>query len=266
LLDKPSNVFLFSISSNVASALLIFIFYKLKWNYYITAFFFPRLMIVVLCLLMLSINKIRYALLIGLIDFFKNAIKYSIPLIINTFCTVFLQNYGKIYAYNFLSSYEMYKFSYSMRIAMIISMTHSSIIGYYGKTIYIDTGNKINKKIFLIYSLGILASVLCALFALCIFNLLPQFEKITIDISMVLILIYSTFHSFSAFFEAYYNKYNKSIYILIFSLISFAVYLSLLFFIGIKDITLLSVFMVIYSIVYLSFILLKLRGILSCER
>jgi O-antigen/teichoic acid export membrane protein len=97
--------------------------------------------------------------------------------------------------------------------------------------------------------------------ALYIFNFLPVFEKINIDISVYIILIYAILHCFSSFFETYYNRQNKTIYILLFSLISLAIYLFLLFVVGVKGIISLSLYMMIYMIVNMFLLLTKLKSL-----
>lgn len=260
LIDKPSKIFIISIPANIFSLLSTYIVYKLKSVFIIQAFFSPRLFIV-FALLALSVCNIKKDTFKGLVVYLKGTIKYTIPLIINMFCVTFISNYGKIYAYNFLSSYDMYKISYVMRISMIITMMHASILAYYGKYIFMETRREINKKILLIYSFFIFAAIIVTILALYIFNFLPVFEKINIDISVYIILIYAILHCFSSFFETYYNRQNKTIYILLFSLISLAIYLFLLFVVGVKGIISLSLYMMIYMIVNMFLLLTKLKSL-----
>jgi hypothetical protein len=260
LIDKPSGIFLFSIPVSLFSLLFIYIVYLLQLNILIEAFFIPQ-MLIVTCGMLIFILKIQQYPFAGLKMYLKSAVKYATPIIINTLCVAFITNYGKIYAYHYLSEYEIYKFSYIMRISMIIHMAHTSIIAYYGKQIYTDTKNEVNKRIFVLYSLFIIGATLLSVFILYLFNLLPSFETIKFDISMFLILAYTILHCFISFFEMYFSKQDKNVYILLYSLISCTIYLFLLFFIGVKGVSSLSLYMVICMTINIILVLTKLKKI-----
>jgi hypothetical protein len=148
LIDKPSGVYVISILISLSSFMAIYIVYRLKFDLINGFFLIPTILNIVV--LLVSFCKVRRSAFQGLKACLQSAIKYTIPLIINSFFGAVINNYGKLYAYNFLSQSEMYQFAYTLRLSAIIQMAHVSVLGFHSKSIFIDKARGINIKIFLI--------------------------------------------------------------------------------------------------------------------
>lgn len=260
LVDKPSLVFLYSIPVNLLSLLLVSFISLFEVSFIIETFFLPQILIVIFTLIYFFILRKRNFFK-SLLVFMKKCLIYSSPVIINTLLISFINNYGKIYAFNFLTDYDMYSFSYIMRLNMVIIMAHSSLLAFYSKAIFIDNSRGISNKIIIVYSSLILLSTFATILGLVIFNMLPQFDKINIDLSFWLIILYTILHCVSSFIEILYNRKNKQYYFIFFSIVSCSVYLFLIYIVGVVGLMSLSLYMVAFILVYLLMEIYFLRKI-----
>lgn len=262
LVGSPSRIFWFSIPVNVISVILIYS--CLKWGLTLEMFFLPQCLIS-LGSVLLFLFRFRWEWTVGLISYIKRGLLYAWPSILNVLIVSFVNNYGKIYAYNFLSESEMYNFSYIFRIVMIIQMTHASVLAYYSKEIFTNEKKGLDKSILKLYSLFIGMAVVLSVIFILIFNRFFATKQVRIDIVFFLILFYVLLWSFNAFFEIYYNKTNNNKFILLFSLIGGGVYLLLLFGLGVKGIKSLSIYMLIsVSINFILILQTFFRRIKNC--
>ncbi len=255
LIDIPIRILFISISVNLLSIFLILLITISKLNIILEAFFIPQLF-VLFYFRKDVINSIKKSNFFSYINFLRKSYFYSLPLIISALIVAFVGNYGKIYAYNFLSSYEMYCFSYVMRISMIIQMAHASIIAFYGKQLFVEGYTKRIVKQYMFYILVSVALSFCFLF---MFNSLFPIDKIPINATVFLILLYTIFYCIAAFIELSYNRNALNYKILYFSIISSILFLFLIFYIGVNGLLSLSIYMLSYSALYL-FLLFYFRN------
>ncbi len=249
LIDKPARFLFFTILGSLASVAFVY-FFHLDRQCVLIAFFLPQLVISILCLY--AGNGVIPFTIQGFQEYFINSFKYAWPIVINCTIVAFVMNYGKIYAYNYLSSYEMYNFSYIMRISMVIQMAHASLISFYGKELFVK-GYSLSfyRKYILVVSSAFLLTVIF----LYIFNLFVV-EKITIDTTAFLLLLYTLLYSFGASFEMWYGRKNQNKLILGISLFSGIVFLFLIYTFGISSLKTMAIYMVIYSVIYLTLIIM----------
>lgn len=255
LAGAPTRIFCYSIPVNVISIVLICLFLNLKLELTFEMFFLPQCLISLMSVLSF-LFRFRWKFTLGLISYIKHGALYAWPIILNVLIVSFVNNYGKIYAYNFLSENEMYNFSYLLRIAMIIQMAHASVLAYCSKDIYMNEKKGLDITVLKLYSLFISIAVILSVTFLVIFNCVFSLEQVKVDIIFVLILTYVLLWCYQAFFEIYYNKTNNNKLVLLYSLIGGSVYLFLLFGIGVKGIKTLSAYMLIS--VSINFILILL--------
>lgn len=263
LIDKPSQILFFSIICSAVS-LLLSVCFRSSSNSILLAFFVPQL------ILALSFAYPLFSISSGFtkryVEYVKKSIGFSWPVIVNSTIVAFVMNYGKIYAYNYLSSYEMYNFSYVMRISMIIQMAHTSMIAYYGKELYLKGySSSFYKKYISVIGIAFSLSIVI-LFS---FNYFTSFDKLTIDITTYLILLYTLIHCCGASLELFFGRENMNRSILGVSVISCATFCGLIFICKVESLKTLAIYMVSYSLIY--FILLamnayckKLVGLIIC--
>lgn len=243
LIDRPAKFVVFTIICSIASAILVYtIGFDKQWV--MIAFFIPQVILSLGdSLIFVLVSNINWK---GFVDYLWKSLRYAWPIVINCTLVAFVMNYGKIYAYNFLSSYEMYNFSYIMRISLVIQMAHSSLMAFYGKDLFVN-GYSISfyKKYTFVILLAFVFSILC----LYGFNYFIP-EKLTIDLTTYLILLYSLIISYAASLEVFYARNDKNKIILFVSVVSCLIFLALLFFVRGNGLQSLAICMVIYSVVY----------------
>ncbi len=222
--DKPANAFIISIPINAGTFGLICLFFLLKKPIYLSYLFLTQI-VVVSFFFGLTIKEKVWRKLNGFFIYFKEALRYAWPIILNLFLVTIIQNIGKIYAQNMLNENEMTRIAFSQRISMIIQLGHASVVGYLVKHLFIIEGISIDKKIGAIYivALGISASFsMTFLYVSGIFLNVPvKFN----DPVFYVLLLYAIFWCISAFIELYVNKMNKNIYIPIVTSIGFVIFL-----------------------------------------
>lgn len=251
LIDKPSRILIYSIVCSLFSVLLSIIF-SLDNNSILVAYFIPQLITVIIFTYPLSdISPKRF--LIKYSRYVKKSLAFAWPVIINSTIIAFVMNYGKIYAYNNLSSYDMYNFSYVMRISMIIQMAHASMISFYGKDLYV-TG--FSASFYKRYLIVIGAAFILTILFLYLFNQFVSFDKLTIDVTTYLILLYTFVHCCGASIELFYGRVNMNRYVLYMSAVACFLFCVLIFVVKIRNLQELSLYMVLYSIVYFFLLLI----------
>lgn len=252
--DKPSLIYWLSIPVNLSSILLLFLFKDFS-NLILLTFFIPQILL--LCILIIINTPKLFSLSIDKINDFKifliKTLKYSWPILINVTLIAYVNNFGKIYAYNYLNSDEMYQISYVLRISLIIQMAHASIIAFYSKSIYEEKGVKINMDIFKKYCLFLFVAVILFFAFIFILNKTTIVDPIKLNWASIFIIVYTLVWCIRSYLELYYGKFNENKMILLFSVLSTTLYTSFLIFFGISNFFQLSLLMMISAI--FSFIL-----------
>lgn len=249
LIDKPACLLTYTISGSIFSVVLVY-FFHLDQRYTLFAFFLPQLVVSFLCLnFFIGAKDFNIK---GFWNYFVNSFKYAWPIVINCTIVALVMNYGKIYAYNYLSSYDMYNFSYIMRISLVIQMAHASLISFYGKELFVK-GYSVSfyKKYFWVIGTAFVISVIC----LFVFNLFVT-DKLTIGLTTFLILVYTVLYCLGASFEMWYGRKNQNHLILFVSIFSCLIFFGLIFIIGVQSLMSLALYMIIYALIYLIFLIM----------
>jgi hypothetical protein len=228
LIDRPSRIFIVSYAVNIASIVLL-----LGSNA-----FFPE---IAMPLFFLGQTALVAAILFGGIQAWQTlswadlktyliaAWKYTWPVTLTVFMFMFVTNYGKIYARNYLSDMDMYTLSFTQRLAMIIQLAHSSAVGYLSKSIFVDEGRGIHAKHMLIYSVMITGSIGLVFLAPFVLEFVTGQPFSLFTVHGLLLITFTVLWCFGAFLEMYLNKMNKNILILLYAVIACSVYFALLF-------------------------------------
>lgn len=248
LIDQPVRFLIYTIICSISSAILVFFFSSINSNriYTYACFFLPQFALVS----KYGFEVFQDRLKIKIREVYKfviRSINFAWPTVINCTIVAFVMNYGKIYAYNFLSSYEMYNFSYTMRISMIIQMAHSSLIAYYAKELYVKGYSSSFYKIYvMVIGFAFLLSVLFVY----LFNQLTTVDKLAIDSTTYLIFLYTFIHCCGASLELFFGRSNMNKKVLIMSVISCLFFCLFVFVLKIHNLKELAFYMVLYSLIY----------------
>lgn len=252
LINKPISIVYQTLTCSVVSILFLLVCNLFSIKLFLFCVFAPQFFILykVILLPRYNVSSTKYY------AFIKDALFYSLSLIINSTIVAFVMNYGKIYAYNYLSEVEMFDFSYSMRITMVITLANGTLISFWAKEIY-EHGYTLSVIVKYCTLIGAAFAVAIALLMLLKWFSISQSLKF--DLSVVFILLYTLLYCFSSFCEIYFGRRRKNNIILCSSTISCGVFLALVFLVGVKSLSNLSLYMFIYSFVYFLILIIIIK-------
>ncbi len=264
LIDRPSRIFIASYAVNITSIILL-----LSANY-----LFPE---AALPLFFLGQAALVAAMLFGGIQAWKQlswedakayliaAWRYTWPVTLTVFMFMFVTNYGKIYARNYLSDMDMYTLSFTQRLAMIIQLAHSSAVGYLSKGIFVDTNRTINAKHLLTYSVMIVGSIGLVFIAPYVLEFVTGQPFSLFTVPGLLLVAFTVLWCFGAYLEMYLNKLNKNMLILVFAVIASAIYFTLLFSLPFEPLTRIATAMAVSISVNLVLVVIALWRIIGTD-
>lgn len=247
LVDKPIKSLFYSIVINFISLITIAALSFINDGFVIQGFFLPELLTIVFSIIFIVNTKQDNVNFLTLGAFIVSAIKFSWPIVLNSTAVAFVANYGKVYAYNFLTDYEMYCLSFLLRIVMLVEMAHASLVSFFSKDIYIKG---FTKKFIITYSSIMLFTILVVSGLMYIYDYVFAEQYIPLDGTFYLIIFYALLHMIGAVIEIDYGRHNKNTYIFVISVISCAIYVLMIFVFGIRSIYTISIYMVIYMMIY----------------
>ena len=163
----------------------------------------------------------------------RKTLLYSWPTILHAFTTMYIVNYGKINALSKMTVDDGVLLSLIQRLAMIIFLTHSSILAYLIKEIYVDNDLlSINKNILFKYIRFLTVALLIVSF-LAVLYLTFGFdgENSIRAITVTCLIIAQTFFAcIVAYLESHYGRENKNIITLYLALFGAVVFILILTF------------------------------------
>ncbi len=223
LKDTPAKVFKISICVNVATIGVLLICKWMGMQAPLILFFSSQTLFVLAVVFMLFYEKIKIDFK-ALVSHLKETLAFSWPIILNILLFMFVNSYGKIYAYKHLSVEEMYHLSVVQRFSLLIQLAHSSVSGYLAKDIFMSTQHGIRKKVFYLYgSTIIFSAVLCLVLMYCI-QFFDYRYAVPFNSTTFLIIGYTLLWCLGTYFELYINRMNKNRWILYFSASSAAIF------------------------------------------
>jgi O-antigen/teichoic acid export membrane protein len=255
--DAPSKVFIFSYLINISTLVIILLTKALGSNPDILYFFLSQIVLnlILFAYILRNFSLVNFR---GLFSYLKKSLSYSWPIIINLFLFMVINNYGKIYAFKFLSREEMFQISFVQRIALIIQLAHASSSTYLSKSIYVDESKGVNRMVLRRYTTAIiLSSSLAVIIILALDKLFPSMS-VRFDMNSIFLILYTIAWCYSAFFELYINKMNRNKVIPVFTLISTMVFLGLPYLFKAHDITSISLAMFVGMLINLGLMLVFL--------
>jgi len=230
LIDKPSYIFFFSIPINII--VYIYTFYLFVTGTKITLFNFyliPLLAIIIFCFNSLKNKKLD----LKLSSLISKSTKYTLPIMINLLFVGTMNHFGKIYAYNFLDSEDMFQIASIQRIATIITLFHISFMGFFSKHLFISNIKKEHQKIFSFYLICLMTIGLLIFMLSLMFSSYLQLNRVPI----LFFIIGTLFLCINSYFEIYFNLNNINKYIPLISLGSFLIYFIIFFNLPLINIT-----------------------------
>lgn len=253
LVDRASRILEISIMISVASLLIVFLAFTAGIGVLIPFFVMGLAVPMIACAKNLGNGDEVGAK--ELLAFFKMSYTYSWTLIINYILGVFVANFCKIYAFNRLSEEEMYVFSYTVRISLIMQLAYASIVAFYSKRLYLTGYTPRIVAAYLMYML--LGAIGCLVFL----TLLNSFTNFAVPVSACtyIILAYNFVYYSAAFMETFFNKRNRNSYILSATAISVAIFIAMITLLDTTNLLYISTAMLIFAAIRLLFYSVKIR-------
>jgi O-antigen/teichoic acid export membrane protein len=240
LINKPEKVVLITIVSNFISLsfLLFYFFFDYDFSLWLIFagqilfslfYFFKSFNLVFLVKQStVSFNKIKTVL--------KGSVMFSWPTIIQIFLIMYITNYGKIHALTNMPIEDGVLLSLIQRFSMVIFLTHSSLLAYMVKSIYVEKNILgINKSILFKY-LGLLIMTMIIVMLISGIYLVYNYDQDNVQrpIFIATLIIVQTFMScVYAYLELNYGRENKNIIKLYLAIFGAVLFFSLLMFLKI---------------------------------
>lgn len=259
LKDNPSGVYGISVLVNIFSFLLLMLAAFFHWKYTILFFSIPSLLLIIYVCLKFLVKDLGRFKFSGFIAFLGHALKFSWPIILNVLAMSYINNYAKIYAYGYLSQDETVQISYILRIGLVIQLTHSAFSSFFSKSLFMQTDNAFNYKIFRQYNAVLLLSTFMVIGAVAGTNyFFGDQVRIRFTLSTFLLLFYIVLWCYIGYLEIYFGVMNANKRILYYSIVSSLIYTILLLAFKNIDLLKLSLCMVISAAVNLTFVVIGL--------
>ncbi|WP_326499531.1 hypothetical protein [Methylomicrobium sp. Wu6] len=206
--DKPSRVFILSIPVYVAAGALIWLLGDISDTGFSIALVVPHLLAVALAAFIgFSVGRGNMC---ALIVHISAALKYGWPILASVLLTMVVANFGKLYAYNYLSEKEMFNFSFSQRMALIIQLGHLAVSGYMAKHLFVSEQRRFHQKTFAVYLITLLMATIVAYSAAWFAPSLGFISSTQIDTTFTLIIIYTLLWCIGGYLELYLNRVNRN--------------------------------------------------------
>lgn len=227
VIDRPAQVFAYSVPVYIVGAGLLWM--MSDWGTFdvAVALGIPHLLAVFL--LVYPRGSATRSTLIELVQHVRAAIAYGWPVLLSIAVSMGVANAGKIYAYQSLSSDEMFDIAFAQRMALIVQLAHVSFTGYLAKTLFMSDDRNVHTKSFITYFLFLAGAIGFALFAASVMPYLGIAATAPANPTFVVILLYMLLWCFGSYFELYINRHGRNGLILIGTLLSAAVFLGLVF-------------------------------------
>jgi hypothetical protein len=217
LIDKAHKALFITLASNFGSLLLLLFFYFLDIDFELWIVFIGQILFVSFYFIKISfrvIYKYKTYLINTISNSLKNSILFSWPSIIQVFIMMLIANYGKINAIDNMSLNNGVLLSFVMRVSMVIQLSHSAVLAFLSKEIYISEGLRvISKKSLYKYLSFLFVPIVLVCFLLYVSL---YFDKTVYDTDALMyvvisIVLYTVIWCIYSYFEMYFSRENKNI-------------------------------------------------------
>jgi hypothetical protein len=230
--DSPENYFWYSIPTNLLSLTILIAFYVFDLKINLFYFLLPNLFLLVfLFLRRININH-------DLIPIIKKSLVFAWPIIFNSLLYIILNNYIKIYAYNFFDSEEMYRISLIQRFSQLTFIIQVSTVAFFSKKLYMQKESYINWPMLFLYFVALMSSVFVSILITYLYVSYLTNESFSFNlfqINYLLLFIYPAIFCFNSFLELYFGRQNMNYKALKTSIVGFAVFLLIFNIINLDD-------------------------------
>jgi O-antigen/teichoic acid export membrane protein len=238
LINKPHKALFITISSNILSLSFLFIYFLAESEFDLWLVFIGQILFCIIyffrVLKRILFKWVKSYQSLRIIKMLKKSLIFSWPTIIQVFILMYVANYGKINALEKLSVNDGVLLSLTQRFSMLIQLTHSAVIGYLMKDIFVSGELLIIKKnVFLKYISLLFTSVFMVVLITMSYMYFNgnDYEPYFLIQIVTLIIGYTFFWCIFSYFEIYYSRENKNIikmYLAIFNGIVFIIIFNLL--------------------------------------
>jgi hypothetical protein len=164
-------------------------------------------------------------------------IRFSVPIILNSFLVIGFSNLTKLYVLNQFGEEEMVRYSFDFRIAMVVQIIHMVIVTYLTKFLLISDDFTRIVKVYALYAILLVSIASLGLLVIFFWGRHIDPDRLVFDTLMCAIFGYTVFWCLSAFFDIFYTRLNKTVFILINSCAFFLSYILYYLFIGVESAT-----------------------------
>ena len=127
---------------------------------------------------------------------------------------MFIANYGKINAIDSMSLNNGVLLSFVMRMSMIIQLSHSAVLAFLSKEVYVSKGTRvISKKSLYKYLSFLFAPFVFVSISLFLYFYFDKtiYDTNKLEYVVTFIVLYTLFWCIYSYFEMYFSRENKNI-------------------------------------------------------
>ncbi|NQX96883.1 MAG: hypothetical protein HRT73_03255 [Flavobacteriales bacterium] len=218
LINKPQKALFVTMSANIFSLLFVLTYFFLGKDFEYWLIFLGQIIFCVVFFfqtLKRVISKwTKSYKIVQKIDWLKKSFLFSWPNIIQVFILMYVANYGKINALENLSVEDGVLLSLTQRFSMLIHLTHTAIMGFLLKDLFVSEDVlAINKNIFIKYVLLLLSAlVIVVVFLIGYMYIVDnEYTMNQLIFNIGFIVSYTFTWCVYSHFEIYYSRENKNI-------------------------------------------------------
>lgn len=216
LIDNAKKALYVTMAANLISLSAMIIYFIASFNFDLWTVFIGQ---IIFCFyffykaLKFLKRKLKLEYYVGFCHSLKASILFSWPSIIQVFLMMYIANYGKIRGIDNLLVEENTLLSLTQRYATLIQLTHTSILAFLMKELYLSKKREINTKILIKYLSMLVVSVIMVIVILYIHWFFNSTEIVFSRIFWVTsyLIGYTLFWCIYSYFELFFSIENKNI-------------------------------------------------------
>jgi hypothetical protein len=228
LRDTPGRIYTITLLVNLSSFLMLLLAFKFSPANATLYFVIPALTLVSVVSLRF-LKEIRRVRMNELLMLVRQALAFSWPIMLNVLLMNFINNYAKIYAFDHLTEAEVVQVSYTLRIGLIIQLGHAAFSSYFSKSLFMDSSNRFNARIFRQYSLVLASSLILVSIIIVLTNMFKGYQVyIPLSMTTFLLVVYIILWCYIGYLEIYFGVLNANRWVLVYSILSSIVYFGII--------------------------------------
>lgn len=258
LTDNAAKIFYISIPVSIISIIILVAAYHHSKNvgFYFMGIFIFELLYIIYHFRNFKQRSISWDTMKGLM---VSSFKFAWPTVINTFVLSYVLNYGKIYAYNYMSKDNMTTLALMQRFMVVTLLAHSSAAAFFTKEIFAEGEIVLGWKLVRSYTEIMIGSIVMLVAGVWVNNFFHFVTQVQLNATFFLLLAFYVSNCYSAFIGTYFSVLNTNATRLMGCIIMAVIFFGAIWIIRPQTTLSLSATMAVVMFMYLGFIIVYLQ-------